>query len=392
VRAQPVDPKHFFEKQPGGHPMNCAAYGQVDRQSQRQLCNGCRRENTQKNMQITAKNTEFTAPITPDYGTSRLPAWRLHSPLHAITWHTNRGHRFAMVLTDDEKREVQALVAKGEALPEKYRWKLFAQPRQTELIWPGKTSEVTNVVLPFQVIEHVDEPREEKVATTTDLFATGATGRQSGGWTNKLIWGDNKLVLSSLKNGPLRREIEAAGGLKLVYIDPPFDLGADFSIEFDIGDETLTKEPSVVEDIAYRDTWGRGHDSYVSMIHERLLLIRDLLSDDATIFVHVGWQVAGLVRPILDEIFGNDRILNELIWKRTPHAGSSKARSTKFPVNHETIFWYSKSKSYSYHHQYEPYSEDYKKRFSNPDKDERGPWQSVSLKTFSTETFDRLKF
>lgn len=161
-----------------------------------------------------------------------------------------------MDLTDDEKREVQALVARGEALPEKYRWKLFAQPRQTELIWPGKTSEVTNVVLPFQVIEHVDEPREETVATTSDLFATGATGRQSGGWTNKLIWGDNKLVLSSLKNGPLRREIEAAGGLKLVYIDPPFDVGADFSIDIEVGEESLTKEPSLIEDIAYRDTWG----------------------------------------------------------------------------------------------------------------------------------------
>ncbi len=149
-----------------------------------------------------------------------------------------------MDLTDDEKREVQALVAKGEALPEKYRWKLFAQPRQTELIWPGKTSEVTNVVLPFQVIEHVDEPREETVATTKDLFALDQkSGRQSGGWTNKLIWGDNKLVLSSLKNGPLRREIEAAGGLKLVYIDPPFDVGADFSFEIEIGEESFTKEP-----------------------------------------------------------------------------------------------------------------------------------------------------
>ena len=149
-----------------------------------------------------------------------------------------------MDLTDDEKREVQALVAKGEALPEKYRWNLFAQPRQTELIWPGKTSEVTNVVLPFQVIEHVDEPREETVATTKDLFALDQkSGRQSGGWTNKLIWGDNKLVLSSLKNGPLRREIEAAGGLKLVYIDPPFDVGADFSFEIEIGEESFTKEP-----------------------------------------------------------------------------------------------------------------------------------------------------
>ena len=119
---------------------------------------------------------------------------------------------------------------------------LFDQPHEAELIWPGKTAEVTNVVLPFQSIEQIDEPRAETSGPVADLFAfDAATGRQSSGWTNKLIWGDNKLVLASLKNGPLRREIEAAGGLKLVYIDPPFDVGADFSFDIEIGDETLTK-------------------------------------------------------------------------------------------------------------------------------------------------------
>ena len=101
--------------------------------------------------------------------------------------------------------------------------------------------------------------RAPKPAVDGRLFATDhKSGRQTGGWTNKLIWGDNKLVLSSLKNGPLRREIEAAGGLKLVYIDPPFDVGADFSFEIEVGEESLTKEPRVIEEIAYRDTWGRG--------------------------------------------------------------------------------------------------------------------------------------
>ena len=193
-----------------------------------------------------------------------------------------------MNLSEKEKQEIRACLERGEPLPDKYRWKLFATPRETELIWPGKTGEVTNVVLPFQVIEHVDEPRAERGATTADLFATDArSGRQSGGWTNKLIWGDNKLVLSSLKNGPLRREIEAAGGLKLVYIDPPFDVGADFSFEIEVGDDDrLVKEPTVPEDLAYRDTWGRGADSFVSMIFERISLISHLLADDGSIYVH----------------------------------------------------------------------------------------------------------
>ncbi len=145
-----------------------------------------------------------------------------------------------MQLTDAEKAEIKGLIDKGEPLPDKYRFVLFKEPREAELIWSGKTHEVTNIVLPFQSIEQIDEPRAETAATGADLFSLDrATGRQSGGWTNKLIWGDNKLVLSSLKNGPLRREIEKAGGLKLVYIDPPFDVGADFSIELEVGDETL---------------------------------------------------------------------------------------------------------------------------------------------------------
>jgi adenine-specific DNA-methyltransferase len=145
------------------------------------------------------------------------------------------------VLTHEERDEIKRLVDLGEPLPEKYRWKLFAEPRETELIWPGKTHEVTNVVLPFQTIEQIDEPRAEMEERAADLFAVAPSGRQSGGWTNKLIWGDNKLVLASLKNGPMRKQIEDAGGLKLVYIDPPFDVGSDFSINIEIGDDSVIK-------------------------------------------------------------------------------------------------------------------------------------------------------
>ncbi len=97
------------------------------------------------------------------------------------------------------------------------------------------------MVLHFQVIEQVDEPRTEQAKSLQmDLFDT--RGRQLKGWTNKLIWGDNKLILSSLKNGPLREEIEAQGGIKLIYIDPPFDVGADFSMDIEIGEDTFTQE------------------------------------------------------------------------------------------------------------------------------------------------------
>jgi len=191
-----------------------------------------------------------------------------------------------MKLTNNEIRDINRYLEKGKPLPEKYRFLLFEDKRDVELVWNGKTSEVCNVVLPFQVIEQVDEPRaEEAVKLQMDLFDR-QSGRQIKGWNNKLIWGDNKLILSSLKNGSLREEIEAQGGIKMIYIDPPFDVGADFSMNIEIGGETLTKKPGILEEIAYRDTWGKGADSFISMIYERLVLMRDLLADDGSIYVH----------------------------------------------------------------------------------------------------------
>src|SRR3954447_5054302 len=168
-------------------------------------------------------------------------------------------------LTETEQQELIRFIEADKPLPEKYRFLLFEDKREVELVWNGKTNEVTNVVLPFQVIEQVDEPRAEKDTSLQGiLFDLDARGRQLKGWTNKLIWGDNKLILSSLKNGPLREEIEKQGGIKLIYIDPPFDVGADFSMDIEVGDggDTFTKRPNILEEIAYRDTWGKGADSF----------------------------------------------------------------------------------------------------------------------------------
>src|SRR5450759_2709425 len=139
-------------------------------------------------------------------------------------------------LTDQEKQDIIRYLEADRPLPDKYRFLLFEEKREVELVWNGKTNEVCNIVLPFQVIEQVDEPRSEKDRSLQgSLFDMDARGRQLKGWTNKLIWGDNKLILSSLKNGPLREEIEKQGGIKLIYIDPPFDVGADFSMDIEIG-------------------------------------------------------------------------------------------------------------------------------------------------------------
>ena len=295
-----------------------------------------------------------------------------------------------MKLTDNEIRDINRYLEAGKPLPDSYRFLLFDDKREVELVWNGKTSEVSTAVLPFQIIEQIDEPRKEKdTKIQQTLFDLDDRGRQIKGWTNKLIWGDNKLILSSLKNGPLREEIEKQGGIKLIYIDPPFDVGADFSMSIEIGDESFIKQPGILEEIAYRDTWGRGADSFISMIYERLVLMRDLLADDGSIYVHCDWRVQGYIRLILDEVFNKERFQNEIIWKRQSPS-SSKARAKKFSADHDTIYFYSKSPNYQFNRIFTEYpEEEIKKRFKQ--KDEKGHYKDAELASYSEETLNRLK-
>lgn len=258
-------------------------------------------------------------------------------------------------LTEPERQEIIRFIEADKPLPDKYRFLLFEDKREVELVWNGKTSEVSSVVLPFQTIEQVDEPRAEKpseAALQMQIF--DSRGRQLKGWTNKLIWGDNKLILSSLKNGPLRREIEEQGGLKLIYIDPPFDVGADFSMDIEIGGDTFTKKPNILEEIAYRDTWGKGADSFISMIYERLILMRDLLAEDGSIYVHIGPNINHHVRLILEEVFGNQRFERELVWQRV----AARSHGKYFPATHDVILFCRKGDASVWNQQYTPVREE----------------------------------
>ncbi|WHZ24236.1 MAG: Type III restriction-modification system methylation subunit [Nitrospira sp.] len=257
-------------------------------------------------------------------------------------------------LSDAEKRDLIKLIEQGKPLPEKYRFLLFADKREVELVWNGKSREVCTAVLPFQTLEHIDEPRKEQRDQEELSYDIG--GRQVKGWTNKLIWGDNKLILSSLKAGALRRQIEEAGGLKLIYIDPPFDVGADFSMDIEIGGETFHKEPNLLEQIAYRDTWGRGADSFIAMIYERLILMRDLMHSEGSIYIHIGSKVSHLIRIIAEEVFGRDNSRTEMIWKRT----SAHANVTNnYGAIHDTVFFLTKSDHWIWNQQYAKYDKAY---------------------------------
>lgn len=248
-------------------------------------------------------------------------------------------------LSEAEQRDLTHLIQQGKPLPEKYRFILFEDKREVELVWNEKTRDVCTTVLPFQTLEHIDEPRAE-TKSQEDLF--DSRGRQLRGWTNKLIWGDNKLILSSLKAGALRQQIEDAGGLKLIYIDPPFDVGADFSMDVEIGDETFHKEANLLEQIAYRDTWGRGADSFISMIYERLILMRDLLAEDGSIYVHCDWRVNAFIRLVMDEIFGTDHFINQISWRRTGAHNDPQ----RFGTITDNIFFFSRSDTYKWNPQF----------------------------------------
>ncbi|HKK54305.1 MAG TPA: site-specific DNA-methyltransferase [Patescibacteria group bacterium] len=274
-----------------------------------------------------------------------------------------------MKITENEKRDIIKYLEKGKPLPEKYRFLLFDDNREVELLWNGKADEIENTVLPFQTIEHIDEPRsEDKINLQGSLFDT--SGRQQAGWANKLIWGDNKLILSSLKNGPLRKQIEAEGGLKLIYIDPPFDVGADFSMKVEIGDEEFTKKPSVIEEVAYRDTWGKGADSFISMIYERLKLMHGLLADDGSIYVHCDWRVAPYIRQVLDEVFGSKNFRRDIIWVMSAASGY-KGMVENYVRGHENIIYYSKSENIIFNKPFKEYSESQLRRFTKIDEEGR---------------------
>ncbi|MCC7533049.1 MAG: site-specific DNA-methyltransferase [Bacteroidia bacterium] len=266
-----------------------------------------------------------------------------------------------MNLNDNDKNRIIELIKAGEKLPKEYIYKLFADEEDVFLFWNGRKEEVTNVALPFHSIEHIDEPRKEKDKEQTTMFETDFRGRQLKGWTNKLIWGDNKLILSSLANGPMRDEIEKEGGLKLIYIDPPFAVGADFGFNIEIGGEKAEKKQSIIEEIAYRDTWGKGISSYLTMMYERLKLMHNLLADDGSMFLHCDWRVVNHLRLLMDDIFGSDKFRNSIAWN---YSGWNKKLNSGFEKRYDSILFYGKGEKQLFNSYFEKWEskEEYVKR------------------------------
>jgi adenine-specific DNA-methyltransferase len=212
---------------------------------------------------------------------------------------------------------------------------------RAELVWEGKYDEYGNrreiasadTNVPLQRIETIDEPRS-RASAQGSLFDEKKAHIDD--FRNRLIWGDNRLALLALKG-------EFRGAINLIYVDPPFDIGADFKLPVLIGDNnTLEKDQSILEEVAYRDIWGKGVNSYLSFIYERLALAKELLSERGSLFIHVGPAVSHLVRLVGHDIFGHEGLVNEIVWERSdPHNDAKK----KLGVVTDRILWFSKSGS-----------------------------------------------
>jgi adenine specific DNA methylase Mod len=228
------------------------------------------------------------------------------------------------------------------------------------------------VALPFQTVETVNESAQDRVKNLALFYAV----EQEKPWRNRLIWGDKKYVLPSLLP-------EFAGKVNLIYIDPPFDTGADFSFTATVPDAededadgiAFTKEPSIIEQKAYRDTWGRGLDSYLQWFYETVVLLRELLAETGSLYVHLDNHVSHYVKAILDEVFGPVGLQNEIIWKRS-HAHSDAKQGRKAYGNiTDVLLYYTVTYDYTFHTQYTPYSQEYiDKYFRYKDPDGRRYW------------------
>jgi adenine-specific DNA-methyltransferase len=237
---------------------------------------------------------------------------------------------------------------------------------RAELVWEGKYDAngrriaPLRVALPFQTVETVNESAQDRQKG----FQFGSGFREEA-WRNRLIWGDKKYVLPSLLP-------EFAGKVNLIYIDPPFDTGADFSFTATVPDDpdsdeddsfTFKKEPSVIEHKAYRDTWGRGLESYLQWFYETAVLLHELLHETGSIYVHLDYHVSHYAKAVLDEVLSPANFRNEIIWQRTTPKGHA---FTRFPSTHDVLLYYGRSEEVTWHPQHTPHREDYiKSHYSN---------------------------
>jgi DNA modification methylase len=245
----------------------------------------------------------------------------------------------------------------------------FRKKDSAKLTWDTKPKRAPNPKdIEFQTAEVVI-PNPEKAGQLPFSFRDKLFGEEEldKQKMNRLIWGDNLLAMQAL----LAQGYE--GKINLIYIDPPFDSKADYSHKIKIDGTEMTKEPSVIERLAYKDTWAGGTDSYLDMLYPRLQLMKRLLAPNGSIYVHLDWHVGHYVKVMMDEIFGKENFVNQIIW----HYNRWTAESKAYQRMHDMIFWYAKGDDYKYNMQFKEYSEASKKAHEERGFIQRGSFKSM---------------
>jgi len=189
-------------------------------------------------------------------------------------------------------------------------------------------------------------------AGQTQLIASRAQ------WFNRLIYGDNLLAMSALLAGDAGTP-SLRGKIDLIYIDPPFDSKADYRTKITLSGGDVEQKPTVIEQFAYSDTWADGTASYLAMIVPRLCLMRELLSDKGSLYVHLDYHVSHYVKTVLDELFGRDNFRSEIVWKRKTGRGQTNHIATEFGTQTDSIFVFSKTADCIFENPLKPLREEY---------------------------------
>ena len=245
--------------------------------------------------------------------------------------------------------QLPEIVAKGRQQAEKILESLESRHRiglQTrEWVLPARDSATTDWIT-------ANERRERLVSIQPGLFGEVQPSLEDAPpWHNRLIYGDNLLAMAALLAGD-EKTPSLRGKIDLIYIDPPFDSKADYRTKVTLPGVELEQKPTVIEQFAYSDTWADGTASYLAMITPRLILMRELLADTGSIYVHLDWHVGHYVKIVMDEVFGKDCFRNELIWH---YSGWNKALLTSFEKRHDAIYFYGKTDGQYFASFAEPY-------------------------------------
>ena len=264
---------------------------------------------------------------------------------------------------------------------------------------PVKISLQTNeLVLPAKDVDGLFKGQVPKVSPDyhSDVFGLFGEGLFEGKpmknapWINRLIYGDNLLVMQALLAGDEKTSLESLRGrVDLVYIDPPFDSKADYRTKIHLPGTDISQRPTVIEQFAYSDTWKDGTASYLRMICPRLILLRELLSETGSIYVHLDWHVGHYVKILMDEIFGKENFRNELVWRRSNAASDSA--SPQFVRNHDVLLFYSNGAKHSFNRMFRPYSETTLKMYKFDDGDGRGKYRLQELRNYSESSIARMR-